>query len=68
MEHNLKHFKKQADKGVFPKPVEVGEYRLFSVPDHTEMGHDVLSGLRTQESQRLEQWWSKRAEQLKPPK
>jgi hypothetical protein len=68
VEHNLAHYKKQAAKGTFPKPVAMGEYRLFAVPDHTTMGHDLLSGLRKEESNRLEQWWTKRQEQLKPPK
>ena len=68
VEHNLAAFKSDFKKGVKPEPVSMGEYRLFSVPNLHELGHDAVAALRGREIDRLDRWWVQRKEQLKPPK
>lgn len=67
MEHNLDSFKAAAKRGQKQKPVTMGEYRLFALPQTQELGQDALEALRRKEHERFEQWWVKRKEQLKPP-
>lgn len=68
MEHNIKYWKDQHAKGG-PKPRKptLQEYMLFSVPDHSSLGQDAIDILRRREAQRVEEWWKKRGEHLKPP-
>nr|CCC90285.1 conserved hypothetical protein [Trypanosoma congolense IL3000] len=68
VEFNLTQFKRQHAQGQKQRPVTMGEYRLFSVPDHRELGQDAVDMMRRRESQFMEEWWRKRKEQLKPPK
>lgn len=68
LEHNLKYWKEQHAKGGAPpqKPT-LEEYMLFSVPEHGVLGQDAVDLLRRREAQKVEEWWKKRGEQLKPP-
>lgn len=68
IEHNLQSFKTDFQKGVKRDPVRLGQYRLFAVPDLNELGQDAVQTLRGNEIEKLETWWKKRKEQLKPPK
>nr|CCC50101.1 conserved hypothetical protein [Trypanosoma vivax Y486] len=68
MEFNLAHLKRQFARGMREeRPVTMGEYKLFSVPDHHEIGQDAVDTMRRREAKRMEEWWRKRKEQLKPP-
>ena len=70
MEHNIQRWK-EAAKGDkmedLPGPIKMGEYRLFSAPEHGQIGQDALTALRRKEQGTFEAWWSRRKEQLKPP-
>lgn len=68
LEFNLAHFKRQHARGQRPEPVRMGEYKLFSVPDHRELGQDAVDMMRRREAKHLEEWWRQRKEQLKPPR
>ncbi|KAF8293776.1 hypothetical protein C3747_313g21 [Trypanosoma cruzi] len=68
MEFNLSHYKRQHARGQRHEPVTMGEYRLFSVPDHREIGQDAVDMMRRREAKHQEEWWQHRKSQLKPPK
>lgn len=67
MKSNLEKMKADIAAGIKPEPVNFNEYRLFSVPDHRELGITGSVAVRRKEIQHRHRWWAKRKEQLKPP-
>lgn len=75
IEHNIAAFKSNdaslkrggSPGSIVNKVVDEGKYRLFAQPSLNEMGQDAVQALRGREMERLENWWRKRKEQLKPP-
>lgn len=66
LEANVQAFKK-GSKGIQHKVTNETDYRLFEIPDHAQLGRDAFAALRSKEHARIEQWWTERKEQLKPP-
>jgi hypothetical protein len=68
VEHNIAAYKKASyNKSSPSEPVRMGEYRLFAAPQMAELGQDALTALRGNEMVRLDKWWLRRKQQLKPP-
>eukprot|EP00758_Cryptobia_borreli_P009966 Tbor_TRINITY_DN5525_c0_g1::TRINITY_DN5525_c0_g1_i1::g.13690::m.13690/K17424/MRPL43; large subunit ribosomal protein L43 len=68
LEHNINAMKKNFMKGKKIDPVRIGEYRLFSVPDHAQMGQEAGVAIRKKEVEHIHSWWKERKAMLKPPK
>lgn len=66
-ETNLAAMKANAIKGKLPIPVTLGEYRLFSMPDHRKLGDEAMRALRSKEVKHIHSWWAQRKAQLEPP-
>lgn len=68
MEHNIKYWKEQHLKGgAKPQKSTLDEYMLFAVPDNSSLGQDAIDILRRRETQKVEEWWRSRSDQLKAP-
>lgn len=67
LQSNLAKMKADAAAGVKPEKVTLEEYRLFSVPDHKELGFAGMAAIRGREVQQKYRWWHERKEQLKSP-
>lgn len=67
MQSNLAKMKADVAAGVKPAPVSFNEYRLFSVPDHSELGIQGSVAARRKEVEYRQRWWAERKAQLKSP-